>query len=123
MTTSGPDLLARLAAYHQALQPFDAAKVAAFFAPDATYHSPGIGRPLSGRDEIVAAFSSYFARFPNQISTDDRIEVTGPLSLRSHWRLVATDQETGQTVERQGTEDFEFAPSGLIARVVVHDSR
>ena len=107
--------------YHAALNDYDAAEVAAMFARDAVYVSPGVNGRIEGREAIIAAFSAYFAEHPDQKAEDERIECVGPSMARAHWRLSATARSTGRTVTRQGVETVHFDAGGLITRVEVED--
>ena len=90
------------------------------FALDASYRSPGVGT-LQGRDSIIAAFSTYFAEYPDQQSLDDALVQVGPQSARSEWWLTATSKSTGKPYRRSGAETVTFDATGLIVRVVVED--
>lgn len=115
------DPAALLRRYHAALQPFDADTVRTMFAADAVYLSPGVNGRIEGRDAILAAFSAYFAEYPDQRAEDDLIEPLSPTGARAHWRLVATSRSTGRLVERRGIETVAFDAAGLIERVEVED--
>lgn len=115
------DPAAILRRYHAALNRYDADEVKAFFAEDAAYVSPGLDGAVTGRDNIIAAFSAYFAEHPDQHATDDEVMSTGPLTARALWRLEATSQSTGKPYVRRGVETVSFTAGGLIARIEVED--
>lgn len=115
------DPVALTARYHAALNDFDVAGVAAMFASDAVYVSPGVNGRIEGREAIIAAFSAYFAEHPDQVAVDDVVEHIGPSMARAQWRLSATARSTGRPVARQGVETLSFDAEGLIMRVEVED--
>ena len=115
------DPVALVERYHAALNAYHAAEVAAMFAPQAVYVSPGIKGRIEGRDAIIAAFSAYFAEHPDQRADDEQITRVGPHEARAVWRLQATARSTGQRVTRQGIETVRFDPDGLILGVEVED--
>jgi uncharacterized protein (TIGR02246 family) len=115
------DPVALLERYHAALNAFDAAEVAAMFAPQAVYASPGVNGRIEGRDAIIAAFSTYFAEHPDQRAEDEEISSTGPHEACAAWRLQATARSTGQRVTRRGIETVRFDAQGLILSVEVED--
>lgn len=115
------DPVALLQRYHAALNAYRAEEVAAMFAPEAVYDSPGVKGRIEGRDSIIAAFSAYFAEHPDQVAEDERIARVGPLEARAHWRLAATALSSGRRVTRKGIETVRFDPEGLILAVEVQD--
>ena len=114
------DLLKLAERYYAALNNFDYAALEKIFAEDAEYHSSGIGG-LYGRPAIIEAMKAYFHEFSDQVSTNDSIEVIGPNSVQTHWRLQATTKSSGRKVKRQGIETIHFNSKGLIATVEVKD--
>jgi hypothetical protein len=114
------DLLKLAERYYAALKHFDFAALEKIFAEDAEYHSSGIGG-LYGRPAIIEAMKAYFHEFSDQVSTNDSIEVTGPSTVRTHWRLHATTKSSGRKVTRQGVETIHFNPKGQITTVEVKD--
>jgi hypothetical protein len=114
------DLLKLAERYYAALNNFDYAALEKIFAEDAEYHSSGIGG-LYGRPAIIEAMKAYFHEFSDQVSTNDSIEVIGPNSVQTHWRLQATTKSSGRKVKRQGIETVHFNSRGLIATVEVKD--
>jgi uncharacterized protein (TIGR02246 family) len=114
------DPIALVQRYHEALNRYRPEEIAPLFAPDASYHSPGVGA-LQGRDSIIAAFSVYFAEHPDQHSRDNTLVQVGTHSARSEWQLTATSKSTGKPYLRSGAETVTFDDSGLIIRVVVED--
>lgn len=115
------DPVALVERYHAALNHYDAAVVTPMFAEHAVYVSRGVNGRIEGRDKIIAAFSAYFAEHPDQVGTDEKVERTGPLQVRTHWRLVATSASSGKRVYRHGTQTITFNDLGLILRVDVED--
>jgi uncharacterized protein (TIGR02246 family) len=115
------DLVEAVRRYHAALDARDFAAVAAMFAPDAEYVSPGVGGKLSGRDAILAAFRSYFAEYADQRSADDEIRMVAPGRVIARWRLIASSSVTGATSTRCGEEEVIFAADGRIRRIEVRD--
>ena len=107
--------------YHAALQPYAADEVSGMFAEDAVYVSPGVNGRLEGRAAIMCAFNAYFAEHPDQHAVDEKVEVLGDRSVRSHWRLTATSAASGQPVERHGIETITFDAQGRIVKVEVED--
>ena len=115
------DPVALVERYHAALNAYEEAEVARFFAPNAVYVSPGVNGRIEGRGAIIAAFSAYFAEHPDQLAEDERIERAGPSAARALWRLRATARSTGKPVSRQGIETVRFDTDGLIINVEVED--
>ena len=116
------DPVALLRRYHEALSEYDEGTVAAMFAQDAVYVSPGVNGRIAGRDAIIAAFTAYFAEHPDQHSTDEQVRLVAPGTVRSSWTLAATARSTGQPVTRRGTETVTFDRAGLITHVEVTDA-
>ena len=80
------DLLSLVERYHTALNNFDFTAIEKMFAEDAEYHSSGIGG-LYGRHAILEAMKAYYHEFSDQVSADDSVDLSGPNSVRCHWRL------------------------------------
>lgn len=116
------DPVALLRRYHAALNAYDERTVAAMFAQDATYVSPGVNGRLEGRAAILAAFTAYFTEHPDQLAIDDDVTLVAPGTVRSLWRLDATARSTGRRVARRGTETVTFGADGLIRHVEVDDA-
>lgn len=114
------DPVARLAAYHAAINRLDFEALEQGFAENAVYLSGGTGN-VAGRDAIMAAFRSYFDVFPDQVAGDDRIERLGDRKARAVWHLTATHTLTGAAVHRRGIETVTFDERGLITEVLVED--
>ena len=114
------DIMKLAERYYEALNNFDYAALEKIFAEDAEYHSSGIGG-LYGRPAIIEAMKAYYHEFSDQVSTNDSVEIIGPSSVRTHWRLHATTKSSGRKVTRQGVETIHFNPKGLIATVEVQD--
>lgn len=105
--------------YHDALEVRDFGLIEGMMAPDAVYVSAGTGGQVDGRDAILNAFRTYFARFTDQVSRDISVERLSPVSARAQWTLTATDGTSGETVERRGVETLTLDDLGRIARVEV----
>jgi SnoaL-like domain len=115
------DVRALLRVYHDALNEFDFETVEQCFAVDALYHSPGTNGSLHGRANVMLAFRKYFAEYSDQVAVDDAVEVTGPLQVKTNWRLDATSNVTGLKISRVGVEEIVFDEKGLIVQVMVID--
>ena len=113
--------VARLRAYHAALNAFDLKGVAAMFAPDAEYVSPGLNGVVVGRDAIMRAMVAYFSEYGDQHAHDDKIVALSPHVIQSQWSLRATSSKTGKVLKRHGKETVTFDQDGLIKRVEVFD--
>lgn len=115
------DPMARLIAYHDAINALNFATIEAMFAENAVYDSGGLGGVVTGRGSVMAGFRSYFDLYPDQVSEDTLIEPIGEHSVRSVWKLVATHRLTGEKLVRSGEEIVIFDDAGLIVRVEVKD--
>lgn len=107
--------------YHAAIDRLDFEAIAQFFADDAVYISGGVGGTIHGREPIMAAFSSYFSEFPDQVSVDNSVESLSAFEVRSVWQLKATSRKTGDTVRRGGEEVVTLDGAGKIVRVEVNE--
>jgi len=116
------DPVALLRRYHAALNDYDEETVRAMFAADAIYVSPGVKGRIVGRDAIIAAFTAYFAEYPDQAAIDEVVTRVSPDAVKSVWKLEATARSTGQRVTRRGTQTVTFNGDGLIAHVEVTDA-
>ena len=116
------DPVALLRRYHAALNDYDAETVRAMFAEDAVYVSPGVKGRITGRDAIIAAFTTYFAEHPDQAAIDEAVTQVAPDAVQTVWKLEATARSTGQRVTRRGTQTVTFNGDGLIAHVEVTDA-
>lgn len=116
------DPIARLIAYHDAINALDFTAIEAMFAKDAVYDSGGLGGVVEGRGPIMYGFRAYFDTYPDQVSRDSVVEVLGAARVRSVWHLTAHNRHTGAALVREGEEIVTFDDSGLIRRVEVHDS-
>ena len=114
--------VARLIAYHAALNDFDLEAVAKMFAADADYDSPGLDGSIRGRDAIMKAMRDYFAEYSDQRAEDDEVLELAPNVVQTLWHLKATSSKTGKVLERRGREVVTFNAVGLISRVEVFDS-
>ena len=115
------DPVALVERYHAALNAYHAEEVAAMFAPQAVYASPGVNGRIEGRDAIIAAFTAYFAEHPDQRAEDEQVTRAGPHEARAVWRLQATARSSGGRVSRRGIETVRFDANGLILSVEVED--
>jgi hypothetical protein len=115
------DSIARLIAYHDAINALDFATIEAMFADNAVYDSGGLGGVVTGRDAIMEGFRSYFDLYPDQVSEDTLIEPVGERVIRSVWKLVASHRLAGEKLIRSGEEIVTFDHAGLIVRVEVTD--
>ena len=115
------DPVARLTAYHDAINALDFATIEAMFADDAVYDSGGLGGVVTGRGPIMDGFRTYFDAYPDQVSTDSVVERLDDLSVRSVWSLTASHSRTGERLLRTGEEVVTFNADGRIVRVEVTD--
>lgn len=115
------DPMARLIAYHDAINALDFGTIEAMFAENAVYDSGGLGGVVEGRGPIMDGFRSYFDLYPDQVSEDTIIEAVGERAIRSVWKLVATHRVTGKKLIRAGEEIVTFDHAGMIVRVEVTD--
>ena len=121
MTDDQLSLMARLIAYHDAINALDFATIEAMFAENAVYDSGGLGGVVEGRGPIMAGFRSYFDLYPDQVSQDSLVEQLEGRRVRSVWTLTATDGKTGERLLRAGEEFVTFDEAGRIVHVVVRD--
>lgn len=115
------DPVARLIAYHDAINALDFSTIEAMFAEDAVYDSGGLGGVVTGRGPIMEGFRTYFDSYPDQVAEDSVIEPLDGLRVRSVWRLTATHSQTGDRLVRAGEEIVTFGAEGSILRVEVTD--
>lgn len=115
------DPVARLVAYHDAINQLDFSTIEAMFAEDAVYDSGGLGGVVSGRGPIMEGFRSYFDAYPDQVAEDSVIEALDGLRVRSVWTLTATHGKTREKLVRSGEEIVTFDEQGNIQRVEVTD--
>lgn len=115
------DPVARLIAYHDAINKLDFSTIEAMFAEHAVYDSGGLGGVVSGRGLIMEGFRSYFDTYPDQVAEDSVVEALDGWRVRSVWRLMATHKVTGQKLVRAGQEIVTFDETGRIVRVEVTD--
>ena len=99
----------------------DAARVAAFFAPDGSLRVNDAA-PAVGRDAITAVAQGFMTAFPDlQVLMDDLAVEGGVLVYR--WTLVGTNTGpggTGRAVRIQGYEEWRLGPGDLIASSLGH---
>jgi hypothetical protein len=115
------DPIARLIAYHGAINKLDFSTIEAMFTEQAVYDSGGLGGVVSGRGPIMEGFRRYFDTYPDQVAIDGVIEALDGLRVRSEWSLAATHRQTGAKLIRTGEEIVTFDESGKILRVEVTD--
>ena len=115
------DLEERLRFYFNALNAFDLKSVEAMFAENAVYASSGLGAQVTGRAEIMKAFRGYFAEYDDQVSIDEAVNLVGPKTFSSKWKLTATSNKTGIRINRSGTQITKFNAAAMIAKIVVSD--
>jgi hypothetical protein len=114
------DPIARVKAYHAAINALDLDGAEKMFAVDAEYHSPSVGAVI-GRDAIFAAMRGYFAEYPDQVATGENYAIIAPGKVRSDWHLRAMGKSTGEPYERRGIETITLDAQGLITRIDVAD--
>lgn len=115
------DPVARLVAYHHAINELDFSTIEAMFAEDAVYDSGGLGGVVSGRGPIMDGFRAYFDAYPDQVAEDSLVEALDGLRVRAIWSLTATHRATGDKRGRSGEEIVSFDAAGRILRVEVTD--
>ena len=115
------DPVARLVAYHDAINELDFSTIEAMFVEDAVYDSGGLGGVVSGRGPIMEGFRAYFDAYPDQVAEDSLVEALDGLRARAVWSLTATHRVTGNRLVRAGEEVVTFDETGRIVRVVVSD--
>jgi hypothetical protein len=113
------DPVARLIAYHAAINELDFSTIEAMFAEGAVYDSGGLGGLVSGRGPIMDGFRVYFDAYPDQVAEDSLVEALDGLRVRSVWSLTATHRVTGDRLVRSGEEIVTFDAAGRILRVEV----
>jgi hypothetical protein len=114
------DEIARVKAYHAALNAFDLDGAERMFAPDAEYHSPSVGAVI-GRDAIFSAMRRYFTEYPDQVAIGENYTLVAMGQVRSDWHLRATAKSTGEVSERRGVETISLDGAGHITRIEVAD--
>jgi hypothetical protein len=117
------DPVARLVAYHDAINALDFEAIEAMFAEEATYDSGGLGGVVTGRASIMEGFRAYFDTYPDQVAEDRIVEALDGLRVRSVWSLTATHRRTGARLFRDGEETVTFDAAGRIVRVDVLDRK
>ena len=115
------DPVARLIAYHDAINHLDFSTIETMFAEHAVYDSGGLGGVVEGRGPIMEGFRVYFDAYPDQVAADSVVEALDGLRVRSVWSLTATHRRTGDTLIRAGEEIVTFDAAGRILRVEVTD--
>ncbi|EJL54587.1 hypothetical protein PMI09_02330 [Rhizobium sp. CF122] len=106
--------------FHGAINALDFDTIENCFAQDATYVSNGVGS-LSGRADIMGAFSKYFDDYPDQTAIDTLVEKVSPNAGRAVWSVRATHSKTGKPLVREGEETITFNEDGRITHVEVTD--
>ncbi|MBI2720493.1 MAG: nuclear transport factor 2 family protein [Rhizobiales bacterium] len=114
------DPIARVKAYHAALNAFDLDAAERMFGPHAEYHSPSVGA-IVGRAAIFAAMRGYFAEYPDQVATAENYTLIAADKVRSDWHLAATSKSTGTSCRRRGVETITLDATGLVTRIEVED--
>ena len=117
------DPVARLVAYHDAINALDFSTIESMFSENAVYDSGGLGGAVTGRASIMEGFRAYFDTYPDQVAEDSVVEALDGLRVRSVWRLTATHRQTGERLVRTGEETLTFDPAGQIIRVDVIDRK
>ncbi len=99
----------------------DAARVAAFFAPNGSL-KVNDGAPAVGREAITAVAQGFMTAFPDlQVLMDD-LAVPGDLAVYK-WTLVGTNTGpggTGRKVRISGFEEWRLDATGLIVESKGH---
>lgn len=113
--------VARLAAYHAALDAHDLVAVEGMLDPHVRYISVGLGN-VCGKAAVMQSLRDYFATNPDHQAFDDHVEQQDDHTAISHWWLRATNKITGVVTEREGIEIVTFDPTGLITLIDVRDS-
>ena len=90
----------------------------AMFAEDAVYESTQVGS-FEGRDAIGAMMRGFFARYPGARWDVPAYREVGPAGIEFDFVMTATAAESGERIERRGTETIEFDGDGRILRVRV----
>lgn len=88
------------------------------FAEDASYRSTQVGS-FEGRDAIATMMTGFFERFRDahwRVATYDEV---APNEVEFDFVMTARSSDTGQTIERRGTERISFDTRGKIVRVFV----
>lgn len=99
----------------------DPARVAAFFAEDATL-TINSGAPSAGRAGIAATVRSFMTAYPDMIVELEGLERHGD-SYRFRWRFTGTNSGpggTGRVVRISGYEDWTLGAGGLVAKSLGH---
>ena len=99
----------------------DPARVAAFFAEDASLAING-GTPNVGRAGITDAARSFMTGYPDMIVEMDHIERVGD-GYRFHWIFTGTHNGpggTGRKVRISGYEEWTIGADGLVAKSLGH---
>lgn len=115
------DPVARLIAYHEAINKLDFSTIESMFSEGAVYDSGGLGGVITGRVSIMEGFRTYFDTYPDQVAEDSAVEALDGLRVRSIWSLAATHRHTGEPLIRTGEETVTFDQAGRIVRVEVTD--
>ena len=88
------------------------------FDEKGSYHSAYVGT-FEGRNAIGAMMRGFFKRFPN-VTWEAREYQSGPdSSVEFEFVMHATNRETGERIERHGSERIVFTVSGLITYLEV----
>ena len=85
---------------------------------DATYRSSRVGA-YQGRDAIIDMMRGFFSRFPDVRWRISEIRTGDGLEAVFGFVMTATHADTGEPVERRGTERIRFDAAGSITHVDV----
>ena len=87
------------------------------FDEGAVYTSSAVG-DFEGRKTIGEMMQGFFARYPN-VHWQAQHYRYNDNSVTFDFIMKATEANSGNSLERQGVEQIEFSPQGLIIRLIV----
>jgi hypothetical protein len=90
----------------------------AMFAEEATYESTQVGS-FEGREAIAGMMRAFFEKFPDPYWQVSAYEDVGPGEVEFEFVMTGTAAETGERIERRGTERIAFDAEGRIRKVHV----
>lgn len=110
-----------IATYFVALSSMDIERWVSLFSMDGAIESPAGSRPYRGRQGLQTFFRNFMKIFePNVVVTERAVRIDAPRGYAEvDWRIDV--RHAGLPVTYEGTECFEFAASGDISKVTVHD--